>query len=193
MLLAFVRESHPKPSVDSMHKFIIKVSRSLCLHVKIEICIFYCHSHQYTVQWLAVAMPQPQVTKGHSYDTNTWLPMEICVYSVITHKHLGVIILDSESWHRQCVSCLFTTLGEYMNWVETTSMECCNTKYFKNHFQINNIGRGKITGKTWVMYTNTKTTLIARFMGPTWVPSGADRTQVGPMLVPWTLLSGKKW
>ena len=27
-------------------------------------------------------------------------------------------------------------------------------------------------------------------MGPTWGPSGTDRTQVGPMLVPWTLLSG---
>ena len=26
--------------------------------------------------------------------------------------------------------------------------------------------------------------------GPTWGPSGADRTQVGPMLAPWTLLSG---
>ena len=34
------------------------------------------------------------------------------------------------------------------------------------------------------------TTLIARFMGPTWGPSGADRTQVGPMLAPWSLLSG---
>ena len=33
-------------------------------------------------------------------------------------------------------------------------------------------------------------TLIARLMGPTWDPSGADRTQVGPMLAPWTLLSG---
>ena len=33
-------------------------------------------------------------------------------------------------------------------------------------------------------------TLIARFMGPTWGPSGADRTQVGRMLAPWTLLSG---
>ena len=32
--------------------------------------------------------------------------------------------------------------------------------------------------------------LIASFMGPTWGPSGADRTQVGPMLAPWTLLSG---
>ena len=27
-------------------------------------------------------------------------------------------------------------------------------------------------------------------MGPAWGPSGADRTQVGPMLAPWTLLSG---
>ena len=32
--------------------------------------------------------------------------------------------------------------------------------------------------------------LITRFMGLTWDPSGADRTQVGPMLTPWTLLSG---
>ena len=32
--------------------------------------------------------------------------------------------------------------------------------------------------------------MIARFMGPTWGPSGADGTQVGPMLAPWTLLSG---
>ena len=32
--------------------------------------------------------------------------------------------------------------------------------------------------------------LIARFMGPTSGPAGADRTQVGPMLAPWTLLSG---
>ena len=32
--------------------------------------------------------------------------------------------------------------------------------------------------------------LITRFMGPTWGPSGADMTQVGPILAPWTLLSG---
>ena len=33
------------------------------------------------------------------------------------------------------------------------------------------------------------TSLIARFIGPTWGPSGADRTQMGPMLAPWALLS----
>ena len=31
---------------------------------------------------------------------------------------------------------------------------------------------------------------IARFMGPAWGLPGADRTQVGPMFAPWTLLSG---
>ena len=32
--------------------------------------------------------------------------------------------------------------------------------------------------------------LMARFMGPTWGPPGADSTLVGPMLATWTLLSG---
>ena len=40
---------------------------------------------------------------------------------------------------------------------------------------------------------DTKPSLIARFMGPTWGPSWANRTQVGPMLAPWTLLSGIIW
>ena len=40
------------------------------------------------------------------------------------------------------------------------------------------------------VHRNVIRSLIARFMGPTWGPSGADRTQVGPMLAPWTLLSG---
>ena len=42
----------------------------------------------------------------------------------------------------------------------------------------------------WYKVQHTESSLIARFMGPTWGPSGADRTQVGPMLDPWTLLSG---
>ena len=33
------------------------------------------------------------------------------------------------------------------------------------------------------------TALIARFRGATWGPPGADKTQVGPMLAPWILLS----
>ena len=33
-------------------------------------------------------------------------------------------------------------------------------------------------------------TQIAKFMGPTWDQPGSCRPQVGPMLAPWTLLSG---
>ena len=44
----------------------------------------------------------------------------------------------------------------------------------------------QINGKS-IIY---ECSLIARFMGSTWGPSGADMTQVGPMLAPWTLLSG---
>ena len=32
---------------------------------------------------------------------------------------------------------------------------------------------------------------IARFTGPIWGPPGSCRPQMGPMLAPWTLLSGK--
>ena len=31
---------------------------------------------------------------------------------------------------------------------------------------------------------------ITRFIRPTWGPAGADRSQVGPMRAPWTILSG---
>ena len=40
---------------------------------------------------------------------------------------------------------------------------------------------------------SSKATLIARFMGPTWGPSGADTTEAGPMLAPWILLSGQDY
>ena len=44
---------------------------------------------------------------------------------------------------------------------------------------------------TRMIFTHTDTvSQIARFMGPTWGPSGSCRTQMGPMLAPWTLLSG---
>ena len=56
------------------------------------------------------------------------------------------------------------------------------------------LSKGKWENTPFVGRRTTKPTtvsLIAWFMRPTWGPSGADRTQVGPMLLaPWTLLSG---
>ena len=44
--------------------------------------------------------------------------------------------------------------------------------------------------KTWSNMSNLSTSQLKRFMGPTLGPPGADRTQMGPMLAPWTLLLG---
>ena len=41
----------------------------------------------------------------------------------------------------------------------------------------------------WQVWWNIIFTLIAKFVGLTWGPTGANRTQVGPMVAPWTLLS----
>ena len=51
-----------------------------------------------------------------------------------------------------------------------------------------------LLGSSWGVWLHwwlpaQRSSLIARFMGPIWGPSGADRSQVGPMLVPWTFLS----
>ena len=55
-----------------------------------------------------------------------------------------------------------------------------------------------LTGKLWFVFVDIFMKLTVLWwdatvpdsMGPTWGPPGADRTQVGPMLAPWTLLSG---
>ena len=38
---------------------------------------------------------------------------------------------------------------------------------------------------TWLR--STKTTQIAKFMGPTWGPPGSCRPQMGPILAPWNI------
>ena len=53
-----------------------------------------------------------------------------------------------------------------------------------------NVFRYKVLSTMSTMATWGKLTLIVRFLGPTWGPSGTDRTQEGLMLALWTLLSG---
>ena len=40
---------------------------------------------------------------------------------------------------------------------------------------------------------NGHATQITRFIGPTGKPPGSCRPQMGPLLAPWTLLSGERW
>ena len=61
--------------------------------------------------------------------------------------------------------------------------------------QISKIG-WLVTGQDnqhWTLGFCHKHTVIARFMGPTWGPTGADRTQVGPMLATWTFVFWVVW
>ena len=61
------------------------------------------------------------------------------------------------------------------------------TEYDFKHIHIQ---WGIIYDPGWVSRSAARASQIARFMGPIWGPSGADRTQVGPMWALWTLLSG---
>ena len=51
---------------------------------------------------------------------------------------------------------------------------------------------GILVDKNAVVPLTILTTQIAKFMGPTWGPPGSCWPQMGPMLVQWTLLSGKR-
>ena len=46
-----------------------------------------------------------------------------------------------------------------------------------------------ITGLLWEKSTDWRVPQTVKLMGPTWGPPGSYRPQMGPMLVPWTLLS----
>ena len=65
------------------------------------------------------------------------------------------------------------------------------TSIFPLHGTIPNFSTAAITSCTFINSSRSAyKPLVARFMGPTWGPSGADRTQVGYTLAPLTLLSG---
>ena len=90
---------------------------------------------------------------------------------------------------------------EFWTWLPI-DLHCIRKSYRLQLISISNF-LGKTSFQTMAWSTNytpslpkhmnmwhLRSLLIAKFMGPTWGPSGADRTQVGPMLAPWTLLSG---
>ena len=78
-------------------------------------------------------------------------------------KHLKDAVLNKTHFGNT-----FRTLNHWNH----SSIICLNPKTYKRSF------------------AEIFTTLMARFVGPTWGPPGADRTQIGPMLAPWSLESG---
>ena len=64
-----------------------------------------------------------------------------------------------------------------------------STQYYISHYNENSTIVNTIRIHSNHLVPCWTPSLIARYMGPTWDPSGANRTQVGPMLDPWILLS----
>ena len=72
-----------------------------------------------------------------------------------------------------------------------TSLEI--SKGSANKFVVITVFRDFITSlgiDTFAQHFRIRTSQIARFMGPTWGPPGSCWPQMGPILAPWTLLSG---
>ena len=113
----------------------------------------------------------------------------------------GYIIVTSHKRHDASNHCTFDCLFNNFSRLTTTK----TSKYRitgslwekSTGHQWIPLTKGNYSGKRFntimscinVLYTK-RTPQIARFMGPTWGPPGSYRPQVGPMLVPWTLLSG---
>ena len=85
--------------------------------------------------------------------------------------------------------CYFVTTS-YIGWAQTWNQPWISmTQKVKYLGFFVNFNAASNWAATLPLHTGC-ITLIARLMGPTWGPFGADRTQVGLMLAPWTLLSG---
>ena len=107
--------------------------------------------------------------------------------SLLFHGHpLIAILLGQHQQHASWITIIMLTAG----WRTVLASSLAGFAWY----DALGYARKKCKGKSSHSYTSfthlAAYTLIARFMWPTWGPTGADRTKVGPMLAPWTLLSG---
>ena len=88
----------------------------------------------------------------------------------------------------------------YLAWGSSPSKDTLNVGNIRLKDNVVSVNYCWIMWLAWITAGNMPTSYseirlksqIARFKGPTWDPAGADRTQVGPTLAPWTLLSEKE-
>ena len=120
---------------------------------------------------------------------SAWSGIILCMCSA-NEKHCYTVTLYLIGWaHTQNEPCMMKWNGQKYHIALAVICLIMLLKYSSSH-------RGpciwaaamiQAISSQWII--NIFITQIARFTGPTWGPSGADRTQVGPRLVPWTLLS----
>ena len=94
------------------------------------------------------------------------------------------------------ISCLpRVNVGNATKWFKSNSLTGNENIYVLIFVPLNGIWlplllRPHYSNQTSLLPSLLMHSLITRFLGPTCGPSGADRTQVGPVLAPCTLLSG---
>ena len=95
-----------------------------------------------------------------------------------THLKIPMNNMDLESRALSVCFCLFVCFsGTVLNLLSQHDLLCCI--YLSRMPSCQNY------------HLDIHLTQITKFMRPSWGPSGSCRPQVGPMLAPWTLLSGK--
>ena len=100
--------------------------------------------------------------------------------------------------HEPCYqgSYVFLVMVSYKTWdVISISSQCVTLDPDENASALGTYGIVKMLCHVLICTEfctyDARATQIAKFMGPTWGPPGSCWTQIGPVLAPWTLLSGR--
>ena len=107
------------------------------------------------------------------------------------HRYLLEWQLFDYNWNFRVFVCFFRDGHFFFSWIYEYNL--VSTGW------VNGLALSRPQGTTWTsddrdqgrQMVSLSHTLTERFMGPPWGPSRAGRSQVGPMLAPWTSLYGQ--
>ena len=139
----------------------------------------YCSGHKQ-----AIHLDQPCQGRWVTIDDiNNWrILAHEWVYVYLINLSLFHIVDITNAWREVLCWCIWYSVVLFhvaCHWCVQATFCCFGPGYIDTWFY------------AVIMSTSgLKQLLITRFMGPLWGPPGADMTQVGPVLAPWTLLSG---
>ena len=120
-----------------------------------------------------------------------------------THKRMAIMISRSYdgSTISETIHCKYSLIARFMDPVGPRWAPCRMLSGLLSYGKFQPNGAHAAHKRTAIMINRSydestisetihcQYSLIGRFMGPTWGPSGANKTQMGPLLAPWTLLS----
>ena len=137
--------------------------------------------------WISIKMSLNFVPKGTINNIPSLFQIMAC--RLVDTKPLSEPMMVSFLMHI-CVTWLqwVKTHGIYRDigwplWMTSSSSQIYY-RFLYNHFSY------KEAYSTFQLSLLSSDVQITKFMGPTWGPPGSCRPQMGPMLAPWTLLSG---